>query len=64
MLAALLVSFLSDFAISEMVCVGSVMIFALGLNLIGITKIKVADLLPSLLIVPLACELIELLALQ
>ncbi len=64
MLAALLGSFLSDFAISEMVCVGSVMIFALGLNLIGITKIKVADLLPSLLIVPLACELIELLALQ
>ena len=39
-------SFLNDFAVAELICAGSVMIIALGLNLIGITKIKVANLLP------------------
>ena len=48
-------SFLSEFAINELICAGSVMIIALGLNLIGITKIKVANLLPGLLFVPLFC---------
>ncbi len=38
---------------AELICVGSVMIIALGLNLIGITKIKVADMLPALIIAPL-----------
>ena len=48
-------SFLSDFAINELICAGSVMITALGLNLIGITKIKVANLLPALIFVPFVC---------
>lgn len=37
---------------AELICVGSVMIIALGLNLIGIAKIKVANMLPALLLVP------------
>lgn len=37
---------------AELICAGSVMIIALGLNLIGITKIKVADMLPALFIAP------------
>lgn len=48
-------SFLSDFAVAELICAGSVMITALGLNLIGVTKIKVANLLPGLIFVPLFC---------
>jgi uncharacterized membrane protein YqgA involved in biofilm formation len=54
-LSMILGSFLSDFAIAELVCAGSVMITALGLNLIGVTKIKVANLLPALIFVPFVC---------
>ena len=52
-------SFLSDFAVAELVCAGSVMITALGLNLIGVTKIKVANLLPALVFVPLVCLIFQ-----
>ncbi len=54
-LAMILGSFLSDFAVAELICAGSVMITALGLNLIGVTKIKVANLLPGLIFVPFVC---------
>ena len=54
-LSMVLGSFLSDFAIAELICAGSVMITALGLNLIGVTKIKVANLLPGLIFVPFVC---------
>ena len=53
-------SFLNDFAVAELICAGSVMIIALGLNLIGITKIKVANLLPGLVLVPFVCKVFEL----
>ncbi len=53
-------SFLNDFAVAELICAGSVMITALGLNLIGITKIKVANLLPGLVFVPVVCKIMEL----
>ena len=59
-LAMCLGSFLSDLAVAELICAGSVMIIALGLNLIGVTKIKVANLLPGLLFVPLFCWVFEL----
>lgn len=54
-LSMVLGNFLSDFAVNELVCAGSVMIIALGLNLTGITKIKVANLLPGLIFVPIVC---------
>jgi uncharacterized membrane protein YqgA involved in biofilm formation len=53
-------SFLNDFAVAELICAGSVMIIALGLNLIGVTKIKVANLLPGLVLVPVVCKIMEL----
>lgn len=53
-------SFLSDFAVAELICAGSVMITALGLNLLNITKIKVANLLPGLVFVPFVCMVFEL----
>lgn len=61
---ALLAQFLSPVlcaaAINEITCAGSVMIMALGLNMLGITKIKVANLLPAILFVPLAVFLFSL----
>lgn len=56
-LSMLLGSFLSDFAVAELICAGSVMITALGLNLIGVAKIKVANLLPALVFVPFICAI-------
>ncbi len=53
-------SFLNDFAVAELICAGSVMIIALGFNLIGITKIKVANLLPGLVFVPVVCKIFEI----
>ena len=53
-------SFLSDFAVAELICAGSVMITALGLNLLNITKIKVANLLPGLVFVPFLCMIFEM----
>lgn len=44
---------LSQSAQSELICASSVMIIALGLNLIGVTKIKVANMLPALIIAPI-----------
>ena len=40
--------------LAEMTCVGSMLIFALGLNMIGVTKIKVMDFVPAIfLVIPL-----------
>ncbi|MBM7693566.1 putative membrane protein YqgA involved in biofilm formation [Peribacillus deserti] len=41
---------LMDSFIMEMTSAGGIMIFAIGLNLIGLTKIRVANLLPGILI--------------
>ena len=39
-----------DSFILELTATGGVMIFAIGLNLIGLTKIRVANLLPGILV--------------
>ncbi len=52
LLASCLAPFLSAAVIAEISCAGGLMILALGLNITGITKIKVADFLPSLVLVP------------
>lgn len=48
-------SFIPDMAlqmfITEMTAVGGVMIFAIGLNIAGLTKIKAANLLPGIVVV-------------
>ncbi|OIU72942.1 DUF554 domain-containing protein [Rossellomorea aquimaris] len=44
---------LMDTYIVEMTSTGGIMIFAIGLNLIGITKIRVANLLPGIIVVAL-----------
>lgn len=57
LLSGLLDSVLNEAAIAEITCVGSLMIFALGLNLMGITKVKVANYFPALVFAPIVCVL-------
>ena len=60
LLAQLLRPLLEDPSmLAEMNCAGSVVIIALGLNLIGVTKIKVADFLPAIVFAPLIVALIR-----
>ena len=46
---------LSDYVVAEMSCAGSLLIVALGLNMLGITKIKVANLLPAMFLPIIFC---------
>lgn len=46
--ASLLAPFLSDAVVAEMTCVGSLMILAISLNMLGLTRIKVMDMLPAI----------------
>lgn len=46
---------LTEYTIAQMSASGSLIIFALGLNMIGVTKIKVANLLPAIFIPMLLC---------
>lgn len=61
LLAGVLQPLLTEGAVSALVCVGSLMILALGLNLIGATKLKVANFLPALVFAPAAWWLFQLL---
>ena len=61
LLAGFIAPMLSAGAISEMTCAGSVLIIMIGTNLMGITKIKVADYLPAILIAPVIYNLLPLL---
>lgn len=58
MLAGLLAPILSTGAINEMTCAGSLLIIMIGTNLMGITRIKVADFLPAILFAPLLHNLV------
>ncbi len=46
---------LSDYVVAEMSCAGSLLIVALGLNMLGITKLKVSNLLPAMFLPLLLC---------
>ena len=61
LLAELLSGVLTTPAINEMTCVGSVIIIALGLNLVGISKFRVANFMPAIVLAPFVCMLFELL---
>lgn len=50
LLAGVVKPYMSDAMVLEMSAIGSVMILALGLNMLGITKIKVANLLPAMFV--------------
>ena len=50
LLAGVLEPILNDIAVAEMTCSGSVLIMGLGLNMLGITKLKVVNYIPAMFI--------------
>jgi uncharacterized membrane protein YqgA involved in biofilm formation len=60
LLAQYLAPVLTTSAINEITCAGSLIIIALGLNLIGVTKIKVANYLPAIILAPLIVWIVTL----
>ena len=56
LMASFLAPFLADAVIAEMTCVGSLMIIAISLNMLGLTKIKVMNLVPAMLPPLLLCR--------
>ena len=61
LLAELISPVMSAGAINEMTCAGSILIIMIGTNLMGITKIKVADFLPAILFAPVIYNIVPLL---
>lgn len=59
LLAGFLSPIFSESAINETVCAGSILIICLSLNMLGITKIKVANYMPALLVAPLIIWIFE-----
>lgn len=47
--ASFIAPYLNDAAISEMTCTGSILIMALGFNILEITKLKIMNYLPAIL---------------
>ena len=60
LLAGLISPLMSTGAINEMTCAGSLLIIMIGTNLMGITKIKVADFLPAILFAPVIYNIVPL----
>lgn len=60
LLAGLIAPLMSTGAINEMTCAGSILIIMLGMNLMGITKIKVADFLPAIIFAPIIYNMMPL----
>ena len=60
LLAGLISPLMSSGAINEMTCAGSILIIMIGTNLMGITKIKVADFLPAILFAPIIHNIVPL----
>lgn len=51
LLAQALAPILTDVVIAEMTCVGSLLIIGMGLNMLGVTKIKIMNYVPAIFIV-------------
>ena len=60
LLAGVISPLMSSGAINEMTCAGSILIIMIGTNLMGITKIKVADFLPAILFAPIIYNIVPL----
>ncbi len=55
LLAGLVKPYLTDLMIGRLSCIGSILIFALGLNLTIGTKIKIANMLPAVFLPVIVC---------
>ena len=58
LLAQWIAPFLTNTVIMEMTCVGSVVMIGLGLNIIGITKLRVMNYVPAIFVPIILCRLI------
>lgn len=58
--AGVIAPLMSAGATNEMTCAGSILIMMIGTNLMGITKIKVADFLPAILFAPILHYVVSL----
>lgn len=56
LLSTVIEPFLTQTIINELTCVGSILIIAIGLNMMGLTKVKVVNMLPSVLIPFILCQ--------
>ena len=54
--------FLSDAVVAEMTCAGSLIIMGLGLNMIGVAKLKVANYLPAIFLPIAICPIYDIIA--
>ncbi len=57
LLASLLAPVLTNSVIAEMTCVGSLIIIGTGLNLLGVTRLKLMNFLPAMFLPILLCQL-------
>ena len=55
LLSTVIEPYLSQSLINELTCVGSLLIIAIGLNMMGVTKFKITNLLPALLMPFILC---------
>lgn len=60
LLSSLIAPVLTDAAIAEMTCAGSLLIIAIGLNMMGLAKIKVADYMPAIFFAPFLAWIMSL----
>ncbi len=60
LLAEFIAPFMSTGVINEMTCIGSILIIMIGTNLMGITKIKVADFLPAIIYAPIIYNIVNI----
>jgi len=55
LLAQFIAPYLSEYVVGEMTCVGSLLIVAIGLNLLGVTNLKVMNYMPAMFMPVLLC---------
>ena len=55
LLSGIVAPLLSDAAVAEMTCAGSILLIGLGLNLLGVTKIKIMNYIPAIFLPILLC---------
>lgn len=55
LLSGIVSPLLSDSAVAEMTCAGSILLIGLGLNLLGVTKIKIMNYIPAIFLPIFLC---------
>ena len=58
LLASVVVPYLGDVVINEITFVGSLLIVGISLNLLGLTKLRILNMVPAILLPILLCRFI------